>query len=86
MAKTLSPEQQAEIQRLVAEALHSNEPTSLVRDAEIRERLGISQMTLFRMRQRGQLPKPRKLNAQNVTPRAEFEAVLLKLVGAAHEC
>ena len=52
----------------------------LIRDTELAKLLGgVSTMTLWRMRQRGQLPRPRKLNGQNYTPENELEQVLENL-------
>lgn len=49
----------------------------LIRDSELSDLLGgVSTVTLWRMRQRGQLPKPRKLNGQNVTPEDEIQDAL----------
>jgi predicted DNA-binding transcriptional regulator AlpA len=45
----------------------------LLRDTAIRADLGgISESTLWRYRQAGLLPQPRKLCRQNVTPRDEY--------------
>jgi predicted DNA-binding transcriptional regulator AlpA len=54
----------------------------LIRDPELRQLLGgVSVMTLHRMRKREQLPKPKKLNGQNVTPEDEIDAAIKHLLG-----
>jgi predicted DNA-binding transcriptional regulator AlpA len=56
----------------------------LIRDAELSYMLGgVSAMTLWRMRQRQQLPQPKKLNGQNVTPEDEVEAALKNILEGA---
>jgi len=53
----------------------------LLRDKQIAEALGgVSNVTLWRMRQRGQLPQPRKINGQNCTPADEFDEALARLI------
>jgi len=56
----------------------------LIRDPELREMLGgVSAMTIHRMRKRQQLPPPKKLNGQNVTPEDEVDAALKSLLEGA---
>lgn len=49
-------------------------------DRQIGEMLGgKSVVTIWRMRKRGQLPLPRKLNGQNLTPEDEVQSALDRL-------
>jgi len=44
---------------------------------------GKSNVTIWRMRKRGELPPARKLNGQNLTPEDEVEAAIERLLGKA---
>lgn len=53
----------------------------LIRDRELAELLGgVSNMTLWRMRKRGQLPRPIKVNGHNCTPQDQVEEALAALL------
>ncbi|MEQ8992574.1 MAG: hypothetical protein RLO46_12185 [Pseudomonadales bacterium] len=54
----------------------------LITDKQLRQRLGgCSEMTLWRLRQAGKLPKPKKLGTRNVTPENEADQAIAKLIG-----
>jgi predicted DNA-binding transcriptional regulator AlpA len=54
----------------------------LITDKQLRQKLGgCSEMTLWRLRQAGKLPKPKKLGTRNVTPETEADQAIAKLIG-----
>ena len=54
----------------------------LLTDKQLKEILGgCSDMTLWRMRRDGKLPKPKKLGKRNVTPEDEASDAIAALVG-----
>lgn len=54
----------------------------LITDKELKEKLGgCSDMTLWRLRKAGKLPRPRKLGRRNVTPEEELERAVSALIG-----
>jgi len=54
----------------------------LITDKQLKEKLGgCSDMTIWRLRRDGKLPKPRKLGSPNVTPEEEADEAIAKLVG-----
>lgn len=54
----------------------------LLTDKQLKEILGgCSDMTLWRMRRDGKLPKPRKLGKRNVTPEEEVDKAIAALIG-----
>lgn len=53
----------------------------LITDKQLRQKLGgYSEMTIWRLRRDGKLPKPRKLGNRNVTPEAEADTAIAKLL------
>jgi predicted DNA-binding transcriptional regulator AlpA len=54
----------------------------LITDKTLKEKLGgCSDMTIWRLRRDGKLPKPKKLGSRNVTPEDEADKAIAKLVG-----
>lgn len=54
----------------------------LITDKQLKEKLGgCSDMTIWRLRRDGKLPKPRKLVSRNVTPEEEAGEAIAKLIG-----
>lgn len=54
----------------------------LITDKQLRQLLGnCSVMTIWRLRQKGKLPQPRKLGSRNVTPEDEVEKAIAALIG-----
>ena len=54
----------------------------LITDKQLKEKLGgCSDMTIWRLRRDGKLPKPRKLGSRNVTPEEEADEAISKLIG-----
>ena len=54
----------------------------LLTDRQLKEVLGgCSDMTLWRLRRDGKLPKPNKLGKRNVTPEDEAEEAIAALLG-----
>lgn len=54
----------------------------LLTDKQLKEILGgCSDMTLWRMRRDGKLPKPKKLGKRNVTPEEEMDKAIAALIG-----
>ena len=54
----------------------------LITDKQLKEKLGgCSDMTIWRLRRDGKLPKPRKLGSRNVTPEEEVDEAITKLIG-----
>jgi len=54
----------------------------LITDKQLRQRLGgCSEMTIWRLRQAGKLPKARKLGNRNVTPEDEADKAIATLIG-----
>lgn len=54
----------------------------LITDKQLKEKLGgCSDMTIWRLRRDGKLPKARKLGSRNVTPEEEADKAIAKLVG-----
>ena len=54
----------------------------LITDKHLKEKLGgCSDMTIWRLRRDGKLPKPRKLGSRNVTPEEEVDEAIAKLIG-----
>ena len=54
----------------------------LLTDKQLKEILGgCSDMTLWRMRRDGKLPKPKKLGKRNVTPEEEVDKAIAALIG-----
>ena len=54
----------------------------LITDKQLRQKLGgCSEMTIWRLRRDGKLPKPKKLGSRNVTPEEEADEAIAKLVG-----
>ncbi len=55
----------------------------LITDKQLRQKLGsCSEMTIWRLRQNGKLPKPKKLGNRSVTPEDEAGKAIAALVGA----
>ena len=53
-----------------------------ITDKQLRQKLGgCSEMTIWRLRRDGKLPKPRKLGSRNVTPEDEADEAIANLVG-----
>ena len=54
----------------------------LITDKQLKEKLGgCSNMTIWRLRRNGKLPKPKKLGNRNVTLEAEADKAIERLVG-----
>lgn len=54
----------------------------LITDKQLKEKLGgCSNMTIWRLRREGKLPEPKKLGNRNVTPEAEADMAIARLVG-----
>ena len=54
----------------------------LITDKPLKEELGgCSDMTIWRLRRDGKLPKPKKLGSRNVTPEDEADKKIATLVG-----
>lgn len=54
----------------------------LITDKQLRQKLGgCSEMTIWRLRRDGKLPKPRKLGNRNVTPENDADTAIAKLLG-----
>ena len=54
----------------------------LLTDKQLKEKLGsCSDMTLWRLRRDGKLPKPKKLGRRNVTPEDEADQAINVLIG-----
>jgi predicted DNA-binding transcriptional regulator AlpA len=54
----------------------------LITDKTLKEKLGgCSDMTIWRLRRDGKLPKPKKLGSRNVTPEDEADKAIATLVG-----
>lgn len=54
----------------------------LITDKQLKEKLGgCSDMTIWRLRRDGKLPKPRKLGSRNVTSEEEADEAIAKLIG-----
>ena len=53
----------------------------LITDKQLKEKLGgCSDMTIWRLRRDGKLPKPKKLGSRNVTPEDEADKAIAALV------
>ena len=56
--------------------------TRLISDKILKQKLGgCSDMTLWRLRQAGKLPKPKKLGNRNVTPEHQADEAIARIVG-----
>ena len=54
----------------------------LITDKHLKEKLGgCSDMTIWRLRRNGKLPKPKKLGNRNVTPEDDADEAIAKLIG-----
>ena len=54
----------------------------LITDKTLKEKLGgCSDLTIWRLRRVGKLPKPKKLGSRNVTPENEADKVIATLIG-----
>ena len=54
----------------------------LITDKHLKEKLGgCSDMTIWRLRRNGKLPKPKKLGNRNVTPEDDADKAIAKLIG-----
>lgn len=54
----------------------------LITDKQLKDKLGgCSDMTIWRLRRKGKLPKPRKLGNRNVTPENEADKAIDVLIG-----
>ncbi len=54
----------------------------LITDKQLKEKCGgCSDMTIWRLRRDGKLPKPRRLGSRNVTPEEGADEAIAKLVG-----
>ncbi|MGE4044225.1 MAG: helix-turn-helix transcriptional regulator [Acetobacteraceae bacterium] len=54
----------------------------LITDKHLKEKLGgCSNMTIWRLRRNGKLPKPKKLGNRNVTPEDDADKAIAKLIG-----
>ena len=54
----------------------------LLTDKQLKEKLGgCSDMTLWRLRRDGKLPKPKKLGNRNVTPEDRADQAIAVLIG-----
>ena len=54
----------------------------LITDKTLKEKLGgCSDMTIWRLRRDGKLPKPKKLGSRNVTPEDEADKAIARLIG-----
>lgn len=54
----------------------------LIPDKQLKEKLGgCSEITIWRLRRDGKLPKPRKLGSRNVPPEEEADEAIAKLIG-----
>ena len=54
----------------------------LLTDKQLKEKLGgCSDMTIWRLRRNGNLPKPKKLGNRNVTPEDEADKAIAVLIG-----
>lgn len=57
----------------------------LITDKQLKEKLGgCSNMTIWRLRREGKLPKPKKLGNRNVTPEEEADKAIAELIGLRH--
>ena len=54
----------------------------LITDKQLKDKLGgCSNMTIWRLRRDGKLPKPKKLGNRNVTPENEADQAIAALIG-----
>lgn len=54
----------------------------LITDKHLKEKLGgCSDMTIWRLRRNGKLPKPKKLGNRNVTPEDDADNAIAQLIG-----
>jgi predicted DNA-binding transcriptional regulator AlpA len=54
----------------------------LITDKQLKDKLGgCSDMTIWRLRREGKLPKPKKLGNRNVTPENEADKAIDVLIG-----
>ncbi len=54
----------------------------LITDKHLKDKLGgCSNMTIWRLRRSGKLPKPKKLGNRNVTPEDDADEAIAKLIG-----
>jgi len=54
----------------------------LITDKQLKDKLGgCSDMTIWRLRREGKLPKPKKLGNRNVTPETEADKAIDLLIG-----
>ncbi len=54
----------------------------LITDKQLKDKLGgCSNMTIWRLRRDGKLPKPKKLGNRNVTPENEADQAIATLIG-----
>jgi predicted DNA-binding transcriptional regulator AlpA len=54
----------------------------LITDKQLKEKLGgCSNMTIWRLRREGKLPKPKKLGNRNVTPEEQADQAIAALIG-----
>jgi predicted DNA-binding transcriptional regulator AlpA len=54
----------------------------LITDKQLKDKLGgCSDMTIWRLRREGKLPKPKKLGNRNVTPEDEADKAIDVLIG-----
>ena len=54
----------------------------LITDKQLKEKLGgCSNMTIWRLRREGKLPKPKKLGNRNVTPEEQVDQAIAALIG-----
>ena len=54
----------------------------LITDKNLKEKLGgCSNMTIWRLRRNGKLPKPKKLGNRNVTPEDDADEAIARLIG-----
>ena len=54
----------------------------LITDKQLKDKLGgCSDMTIWRLRREGKLPKPKKLGNRNVTPEHEADKAIDGLIG-----
>jgi predicted DNA-binding transcriptional regulator AlpA len=54
----------------------------LITDKQLKEKLGgCSDMTIWRLRRDGKLPKPRKLGSRNVLPEEKADKAIVKVIG-----
>ena len=54
----------------------------LISDKQLKQKLGgCSDMTLWRLRRDGKLPKPKKLGNRNITPEDQADRAIARIVG-----